>query len=127
MSVDGNDTVSTSEAINSLKVAGLAGVSLCHQDQEPKLFGSVSGITQIVCLQPTDPSMLLRKSDVDGCVDRILAFPCQETVEMTSLYKMFFATMCPMKRVRFLSSHVSYPFQGNITTSDTEDFWYGCM
>jgi len=129
LGIEGNDTISSSEAARAIKEAAFTNVVRCHPEVlENKGSYPVFSLTQILCLTEADEYNLLRRSDVDGCVDRTLVFPCQESIDKTALFTAFFANHCPISTVNMPSTTVSHPFQGNaIPKSNSELFWYGCL
>ena len=97
-------------------------------EQGEKYTGNVFGLIQALCMDASDPYLLVRRSDVEGCADRIIVFPCQETTEMTIFYSMILATNCPIEIVQYAFNDVSHPLQGNIITGARDGlFWFSCL
>ncbi|EHQ06967.1 hypothetical protein [Leptonema illini] len=124
--VDGDETVSTGEALQELKLAALSNVLRCHPEA---VEAETYALQQSLCLDAENKSILLRRSDVEGCVERIRFFPCQDSYSMTIFFTRVFAMNCPMETVPFAFNSVSHPFQGNIMTGfdGRPGFWYSCL
>ncbi|KAB2934316.1 MAG: hypothetical protein F9K24_04625 [Leptonema illini] len=130
LGIDGDETVSAGEAARTLQGAVMTNTVRCHPGivQGEKYTGNIFALTQALCMDASDPYLLLRRSDVEGCADRISVLPCQGTTEMTIFYSMILATNCPIEIVQYAFNNVSHPLQGNIMTGARDGlFWYSCL
>lgn len=125
--VDGDETIRAREAAGMLSKAAFSVYLRCR-DEESKSFGLMT-MPQSTCIKASDPDMLVRRSDVLGCVDRTAVLPCMDSAFVSDIIATNFAMNCSIETVPFLINNVSHPLQGNLLTdltSSQSKFYYGC-
>ena len=125
LGVDGDETIPAREAAGMLSKAAFSVYLRCR-DGESTGFGLTP---QSTCIKASDPDMLVRRSDVLGCVDRTAVLPCMDSALTSDIIATDFAMSCSIETVPFLINDVSHPLQGNLfrdLASSQSMFYYGC-
>lgn len=125
LGVDGDETIRAREAAGMLSKAAFSVYLRCR-DGESTGFGLTP---QSTCIKASDPDMLVRRSDVLGCVDRTAVLPCMDSALTSDIIATNFAMNCSIETVPFLINDVSHPLQGNLfrdLASSQSMFYYGC-
>lgn len=127
--IDGDETIRAKEAAGMLSKAALSVYLRCLDQYKDERQKRMFGMPQSTCIKTGQPSLLLRKTDVEGCVTRTAILPCMNSAFETDIVATNFALNCGIKLVPFIFNNVNHPFQGNIYVSlakDESKFYFGC-
>jgi hypothetical protein len=125
LGVDGDETIRAREAAGMLSKAAFSVFLRCRDEESTNVWLT----PQSTCIKASDPDLLVRRSDVLGCVDRTAVLPCMDSAFVSDIIATNFAMNCSIETVPFLINDVSHPLQGNLLTdltSSQSKFYYGC-
>lgn len=131
LGVSGDDTIKAGKAASQMNKAITLALLRCQEENGSQR--SLIGTPPQPCIGATEKQKLLRRDDVEKCINTILFWQCSGDITLDSFAMNQVGIGCPARSDAFLFNNLGPPWQGHILSISSGDngtggtFYFACF